>query len=38
LDNIATDHNAVADYIADSPRYLRRAQVMAALDDPKLVA
>jgi taurine dioxygenase len=38
LDNIETDHNAVADYMANEPRYLRRAQVMATLAYPNLVA
>jgi len=28
-DNIATVHNAVGDYYADEPRYMRRIQVMA---------
>jgi taurine dioxygenase len=31
-DNIGTVHNAVGDYTADEPRYMRRVQVMAALD------
>jgi taurine dioxygenase len=31
-DDIATTHNAVADYRADEPRLLHRVQVMAALD------
>jgi taurine dioxygenase len=31
-------HNAVADEMPDEPRYLRRAQVMATLDYPALVA
>jgi hypothetical protein len=30
--------NTVADDMADEPRYLRRAQVMATLDYLKLVA
>ena len=30
--DIATTHNAVADYRADEPRLLHRVQVMAALD------
>ena len=37
-DNIGTVHNAVADYTADEPRYMRRVQVMATLDYEKLVA
>nr|WP_294520203.1 TauD/TfdA family dioxygenase [uncultured Rhodopila sp.] len=37
-DNIGTVHNAVADYMPDEPRYMRRAQVMATLDYPSLVA
>jgi taurine dioxygenase len=37
-DNIGTVHNAVADYTAQEPRYMRRAQVMATLDYPALVA
>lgn len=37
-DNIGTMHNAVADYTADEPRYMRRVQVMATLDYPALVA
>jgi taurine dioxygenase len=37
-DNIGTVHNAVADYTADEPRYMRRVQVMATLDYPALVA
>jgi taurine dioxygenase len=28
-DNIRTIHNAVADYGADEPRYIRRCQAMA---------
>jgi taurine dioxygenase len=31
-DNIGTVHNAVADYTADEPRYMRRLQIMATLD------
>jgi taurine dioxygenase len=31
-DNIGTVHNAVADYLPDEPRYMRRMQVMATLD------
>ncbi|MDO9500161.1 TauD/TfdA family dioxygenase [Falsiroseomonas sp.] len=37
-DNIATTHNAVADYRADEPRYILRVQVMATLDYAKLAA
>lgn len=37
-DNIGTVHNAVADYTADEPRYMRRVQVMATLDYTALVA
>lgn len=37
-DNIGTVHNAVADYMPDEPRYMRRAQVMATLDYAALVA
>jgi taurine dioxygenase len=37
-DNIGTVHNAVADYMPDEPRYMRRAQVMATLDYARLVA
>jgi taurine dioxygenase len=37
-DNIGTVHNAIADYMPDEPRYMRRAQVMATLDYPSLVA
>jgi taurine dioxygenase len=37
-DNIGTVHNAVADYMPEEPRYMRRAQVMATLDYPTLVA
>ena len=31
-DDIATTHNAVADYRADEPRLMHRVQVMAAVD------
>jgi taurine dioxygenase len=31
-DNIGTVHNAVADYMPDEPRFMRRVQVMATLD------
>ena len=37
-DNIGTMHNAVADYLPDEPRYMRRVQVMATLDYGALVA
>jgi taurine dioxygenase len=37
-DNIGTVHNAVADYMPSELRYMRRAQVMATLDYPALVA
>jgi taurine dioxygenase len=37
-DNIGTVHNAIADYMPTEPRYMRRAQVMATLDYPSLVA
>ncbi len=37
-DNIGTVHNAVGDYTADEPRYMRRVQVMATLDYACLVA
>ena len=37
-DNIGTVHNAIADYTPEEPRYMRRAQVMATLDYPALVA
>lgn len=37
-DNIGTVHNAVADYMPNEPRYMRRAQVMATLDYPALLA
>jgi taurine dioxygenase len=37
-DNIGTVHNAIADYMPSEPRYMRRAQVMATLDYPALVA
>ena len=36
-DNIGTVHNAVGDYTADEPRYMRRVQVMATLDYTRLV-
>ena len=37
-DNIGTMHNAVADYLPEEGRYMRRMQVMASLDYPALVA
>jgi taurine dioxygenase len=37
-DNIGTVHNAVADYMPYEHRYMRRAQVMATLNYPALVA
>jgi taurine dioxygenase len=37
-DNIGTVHNAVADYMPDEPRTMRRAQVMATLDYAALLA
>jgi taurine dioxygenase len=37
-DNIGTTHNAVPDYRADEPRYIRRVQVMASKDYARLVA
>jgi taurine dioxygenase len=37
-DNIGTVHNAIGDYTADEPRYMRRVQVMATADYPSLVA
>jgi taurine dioxygenase len=37
-DNIGTVHNAVADYMPDEPRYMRRVQVMATLDYATLAA
>ena len=36
-DNIGTVHNAIGDYTADEPRYMRRVQVMATLDYAMLV-
>ena len=35
-DNVGTVHNAVADYGADEPRYMRRVQVMATKDYARL--
>ncbi len=37
-DNIGTVHNAVADYLAEEPRMMRRMQVMATLDYAALAA
>ena len=37
-DNIGTVHNAVADYRADEPRYMRRMQIMATKDYARLAA
>jgi taurine dioxygenase len=37
-DNIGTMHNAVADYRADEPRYMRRLQIMATKDYARLAA
>jgi taurine dioxygenase len=37
-DNVGTVHNAVADYGADQPRYMRRVQVMATKDYARLAA
>jgi taurine dioxygenase len=37
-DNIATIHNAVADYTTEEPRFILRAQVMASLDYAALAA
>jgi len=37
-DNIGTVHYAVADYMPDEARYMRRLQIMATLDYPALVA
>jgi len=37
-DNIGTVHNAVPDYGADEPRYMRRVQVMATKDYARLAA
>lgn len=37
-DNIGTVHNAIGDYTADEPRYMRRVQVMATLDYARLAA
>jgi taurine dioxygenase len=37
-DNIGSVHNAVADDTPQEHRYMRRAQVMTALDYPALVA
>jgi taurine dioxygenase len=37
-DNVGTVHNAVADYGADQPRYMRRVQAMATKDYARLAA
>ena len=37
-DNVGTVHNAVADYGANEPRYMRRVQVMATKDYARLAA
>ena len=37
-DNIGTVHNAVADSLADEPRFMRRMQVMATRDYAALAA
>jgi taurine dioxygenase len=37
-DNIGTVHNAVGDYRADEPRYMRRVQIMATKDYARLAA
>jgi taurine dioxygenase len=37
-DNIGTVHNAIADYRADEPRYMRRVQIMATKDYARLAA
>jgi taurine dioxygenase len=37
-DNIGTVHNALADYRADEPRYMRRLQIMATKDYARLAA
>jgi taurine dioxygenase len=37
-DNIGTVHNAIPDYRADEPRYMRRVQVMATKDYALLAA
>lgn len=37
-DNIGTVHNAVGDYMADEQCTMRRVQLMARLDRPRLVA
>jgi alpha-ketoglutarate-dependent taurine dioxygenase len=37
-DNIGTVHNAIPDYRADEPRYMRRVQVMATKDYARLAA
>ena len=37
-DNIGTIHNAIGDYTADEPRFMRRVQVMATLDYQQLLS
>ena len=37
-DNIGTIHNAIGDYTADAPRYMRRVQVTETLDYGALLA
>ena len=37
-DDIGTIHNAVGHYTADKPHYIRRVQVMATPDYPRLAA
>jgi taurine dioxygenase len=37
-DNIGTVHNAVADYLAHEPRYMRRVQIMATKNYARLAA
>ena len=37
-DNIGAMHNAIGNYVANNPCYVRRIQVMATLDDARLVA
>ncbi|HEX4828334.1 MAG TPA: TauD/TfdA family dioxygenase, partial [Xanthobacteraceae bacterium] len=37
-DNIGTVHNALADYLPNEPRYMRRVQIMATKDYARLAA
>lgn len=37
-DNVGTVHNAIPDYRADEPRYMRRVQIMATKDYARLAA